>query len=141
MHSPEVSPRDLWRKAKARGKNKITELLYADDQAIFAESIEELQTILKVYDQTFTRFGLQMSYSKTETMAFNVEEDIQNRETLLQVNGTNIKTVRSFQYLGYTVTNTNENAKSLGLRIGSAFEKWNELKHVLTDHHIQMPIS
>ncbi|KXJ21767.1 hypothetical protein AC249_AIPGENE15187 [Exaiptasia diaphana] len=134
----EVSLRDLRGKAKARGENRITELLYADDQAIFAESAEELQTILNVYDQTFTRFGLQMSYSKTETMAFNVQEDVNNRDTLLQLNNINIKNIRSFRYLGYTVTNTNDNTKSLGLRIGSAFEKWNELKHVLTDHHIKM---
>ena len=39
----EVSPRELRRNAKARGENRISELLYADDQAIFAESIQELQ--------------------------------------------------------------------------------------------------
>lgn len=44
----EVSPRELRRNARMRGENRITELLYADDQAIFAESTEELQTILQV---------------------------------------------------------------------------------------------
>ena len=134
----EVSTRELRKNARARGENRITELLYADDQAIFAESAEELQTILQIYDHTFTRFGLKMSYSKTETMAFNVDEDVQNKDTLVQVNGTKIKNVRSFRYLGYTVTNICESTKTIGLRIGSAFEKWNELKHVLTDHHIHM---
>lgn len=49
-----------------------------------------------------------------------------------------LKNVRSFRYLGYTVTNIYESTKTIGLRIGSAFEKWNKLKHALTDHHRRM---
>ena len=32
---------------------RITELLYAYDEAIFANSIEELKIILEIYDRTF----------------------------------------------------------------------------------------
>ena len=45
--------------------------------------------------------------------------------------------MRSFKYLGYTIRNSDE-SQSLGTRIGSAFQKWNELKHVLTDHRIHL---
>ena len=72
----EVSPRDYRSEATAHGTTRITEMLYADDEAIFANSIEELKIILEIYDRTCARFGLKMSYSKTETMAFNVDEEI-----------------------------------------------------------------
>ena len=134
----EVSPRELRKNARARGVSTITELLYADDQVIFAESIEELQTILKIYDKTFSRFGLKMSYAKTETMAFNVNETVMNQESLVNVGGTNLKNVRKFRYLGYTISNLNDSMQNLGSRMGSAYEKWNELKHVLTDHRIHL---
>lgn len=38
----------------------------------------------------------------------------------------------------YTITNSGDNSQTLGSRIGSVFEKWNELKHVLTDHCIPL---
>ena len=70
----EISPREYRAEAPLRGTTQITELLYADDEAIFAKSVDELKTTLEIYDRTFTRFGLKMSYSKTETMAFNVDD-------------------------------------------------------------------
>ena len=102
----EVSPREYRTEAPAHGTTRITELLYtADDEAIFANSIEELKTILEIYDRIFARFGLKMSYSKTETMAFNVDEEIKSQESLITIGGNKIKNVRTFKYLGYTITN------------------------------------
>ena len=86
----------------------VTELLYADDEAIFATSVQLLKNILEIYDQTFTRFGLQMSYGKTETMPFNVSDEIKNQECLIRIGNNNIKNVRSFKYLGFTITNDKE---------------------------------
>ena len=87
--SNDVSPRDYRKRAKANGSMYITELLYADDEAIFANSIQLLKNVLEIYDQIFSRFGLQMSYSKTDTMAFNVSDEIKNQECLLMI-GNNI---------------------------------------------------
>ena len=94
----EVSPQEYRLKAPSCGTIQITELLYADDEAIFANSVEELRTILEIYDQTFTRFGLKMSYSKTETMAFNVDDGIKNQENLINIGNNKIKNIRTFKY-------------------------------------------
>ena len=136
----DVSPRDYRNRAKPNGSMYVTELLYADDEAIFANSIQLLKNILEIYDQTFSRFGLQISYSKTETMAFNVKDEIKNQECLLMIGNNKIKNVRSFKYLGFTITNDEEDkSRFLHARIGAAFQKWNELKHVLTDRRIHLP--
>ena len=75
----EVSPREYRSEAQAHGTTRITELLYADDEAIFGNSIEELKIILEIYDRAFARFGLKTSYIKTETMAFNVDEELKSQ--------------------------------------------------------------
>ena len=46
-----------------------------------------------------------MSYSKTETMAFNVDEEIKSQESLITIGDNKIKDVRTFKYVGYTITN------------------------------------
>ena len=135
----EVSPREYRAEAPAHGTTRITELLYADEEAIFANSIEELKTILEIYDRTFARFGLKMSYSKTETMAFNVDEEIKSQESLITIGDNKIKNVRTFKYLGYTITNDEKKtSRFLYARIGAAYQKGNELKHVLTDRRIKL---
>ena len=42
-----------------------------------------LSEIVKIYDQTFARFGLKISTDKTETMAFNADEEIKSRPSLI----------------------------------------------------------
>ena len=114
-------------------------ILYADDIALMCGDIEELSEILKIFDTTFTRFGLKISTDKTETMAFNVPEEIKAKPSLISLGGVALKNVRCFKYLGHTVTNNDDDpSKYLTHRISSAFQKWNELKHVLTDNRIRM---
>ena len=58
------------------GIARMRMLLYADDIVLFSRSIAELQCIVEIYDQTFKRFGLQISVKKTEAMAFHVDDEV-----------------------------------------------------------------
>ena len=121
------------------GTERLRMILYADDIAILCKDIDELATILNIYDQTFTRFGLKISYGKTETMAFNVPEDIKSKKSLFSIGNVPIKNVRTFKYLGHMITNNDDDPSHyLSFRISSAYQKWNELKHVFTDKRIYM---
>ena len=114
-------------------------ILYADDIVLLCNDIVELAEIVKIYDQNFTRFGLKISTSKTETMAFNVTEEVKCKASLISIEGVALKNVRTFKYLGHIITNNDEDpSKYLNFRISSAFEKWNQLKHVLTDRMVLM---
>ena len=114
-------------------------ILYADDIAVLSNDLDELSEILRIYDKTFTRFGLKIATDKTETMAFNVPEEIKSLPSLFSLGGVPINNVRKFKYLGHMETNTNEDPSLfLTFRISSAFQKWNELKHVFTDKRIFM---
>lgn len=67
-------------------------------------------------------------------MAFNIDEEIKSKESLITNGDNEIKNVRTFKYLEYTITNDEKNTSCfLYERIGAAYQKWNDLRHVLTD--------
>ena len=67
-------------------------------------------------------------------MAFNVPEEIKAKPSLISIGVEALKNVRMFKYLGHVITNNDDDpSRYLTFRISSAFQKWNELKHVLTD--------
>ena len=121
------------------GVQRLRMVLYADDIALLCTNIDELAEIIKIYDDTFTRFRLKISTGKTEIMAFNVPEGIKSMASLISIGGVALKNVRTFKYLGHMITNNDDDPSFyLTARISSAFQKWNELKHVLTDRRINM---
>ena len=58
------------------GIQRLRMILYADDIALLCNDVDELAEIVNIYDRTFSRFGLKIAADKTETMAFNVPEDV-----------------------------------------------------------------
>ena len=58
------------------GNERLRMLLYADDIVLFCEDVDELSNILAIYDETFSRFGLTIAIDKTQTISFNVPEDV-----------------------------------------------------------------
>ena len=112
-------------------------ILYADDIVLLCNDIDELLEIVKIYDATFTRFCLKISTDKTETMAFNVDEEIKAKPSLFSIGEVELKNVRVFiprrQDRKYR-----RRSIALPFRISSAFQKLNELKHILTDRRILM---
>ena len=111
-------------------------LLYADDIVLFCEDINELQSIINIYNNTFSRFGLTIATDKTKTMSFNVSEDIMKRESLISLNSEPIDNVRQFKYLGHMLSNEASNTSFISHQIASAYSKWNELKYILLDKRI-----
>ena len=70
--------------------------LYADDIVILCNDIHELLEIVNIYDKTFARFGLKISTDKTETMDFNVDEEIKSRPSLISIGDITLKKCTCF---------------------------------------------
>ena len=67
-------------------------------------------------------------------MAFNIDEEIKSQESLITNGDNEIENVRTFKYLEYTITNDEKKTSCfLYERIGAAYQKWNDLRHLLTD--------
>ena len=122
---------------KISGNERLCMLLYADDIVLFCEDINELNNIIKIYDETFSRFGLTIATDKTKTISFNVPEEIMNAESLITLGNEPIENVRNFKYLGHLLSNEISNtAAFVNHQIASAYSKWNELKSILLDRRI-----
>ena len=80
-------------------------ILYAEDIIILCNDIDELTDILSIYDKTFSRFVLKISIGKTETMGFNISEQMKAKESLISIGEVALKNVRAFKYLGYMIAN------------------------------------
>ena len=72
---------------------------------------------------------------KTENVSINDGDGLMDQDSLIALGGKNI---RIFKYLGYSFTNSEKISLSLHTRLGAAFQKWNELKHVLMDKRIRL---
>ena len=84
---------------KISGNDRLRMLLYADDIVLFCEDIDELNDILNIYDSNFSRFGLTIAIDKTQTLAYNVSEDVMSSKSLISLRNQPIENVRSFKYL------------------------------------------
>ena len=138
-----LGPRELRTHGDSHGEVEVDEEEYADDLVGINTSIEEARQSLVAMDETFKKFGLTISFGKTETMLFGFPEEDAARTSLFEVSGEAIKNVRSFTYLGHSISNLDVNdidTSSLDHRISLAKGKFQELKKVLCDRDIQLPI-
>ena len=109
-------------------------LLYADDIVLFCEDIDELQSIINIYNNTFLRVGLTIATDKTKTLSFNVPEDIVKRKSSISLKCEPIDNARQFKYLGHVLPyEARYTSVFKSHQIASADFKWNELKCILLD--------
>ena len=80
-------------------------ILYANDIVLLCDNVND---IVKIYDAIFPRFGLKISTGKTKTMAFNVEEEIKAKTSLISIGDIPFTNVCSFKYLGHMIVNTGQ---------------------------------
>ena len=80
---------------KISGRN-INNLRYADDTTFMAESEEELQSLMKVKEES-EKVGLKLSIQKTKIMA-------SGSITSWEIDGETVETVRHFIFLGSKIT-------------------------------------
>ena len=84
------------------GGTNITNLRYADDTALLAESEEAPRAIVNVVREESLVRGLKMNVKKTKSMVVSRKE---NRPSLgIIVDGKILEQVNSFKYLGVTIT-------------------------------------
>ena len=74
-------------------RRNISNLSYADDTALIAESEEELKSLLMKVKEKSEKVGLKLNIQKTEIMAFGPN-------TSWQINGVTVETVSDFIFLG-----------------------------------------
>ncbi|KAG0711101.1 putative uncharacterized transposon-derived protein F52C9.6 [Chionoecetes opilio] len=97
---------------------KITDLVFADDAVIFAESLEVLVMALEALHEEAKPLGLEVSWLKTKVQVFGdlLDEAVHS----VHACGEDIEILESFTYLGSAVHNDGGSRQEVLRRIGIA---------------------
>ena len=117
----------------------IWNLLFADDAAFVASSKEQLQTIVTIFDEVCTAFGLSIAIAKTEVLIqinSRDERDGEKEDYSIFIKGQRLPRVYSFKYLGSTFNSKANLESELRRRIASAEGKYHQLKEVFKSDYI-----
>ena len=92
---------------KIAGRN-ISNLSYADDTTVIAES-EELKSLLMKVKEKSVQVGLKLNIQKTKIMAFGLI-------TSWQIDGETMETVRDFIFMGSKITASGDRSHEIKRR-------------------------
>ena len=107
------------------GDVKITDLDFADDAVIFAESLEVLALTLEVLREEAEPLGLKVSWAKTKVQAFG--DLLDDAAVSIQACGENIEVVDKFTYLGSVIHHNRVSDHDVDRRLGLAYGVMNSL--------------
>jgi hypothetical protein len=116
----------------------IRDLLYADDAAMMAHSLEAIQEITSRFSEISKAFGLQINIHKTELL-YQPSPNNRNRENnaqpIVTIDGEVLNRVHKFKYLGSYVSDDNKVDTKISHRIQMASAAYGKLKKRLWDSH------
>ena len=127
---------------KARNKvnvNSIVELQYADDNAVCAQSENDLQTILDAFADAYSRLGLSINIRKTQILYQLPQTEAIRVAPTIEVNGENLETVERFSYLGSHLSSNANIEDEVQYRLRCASSAFGKLrKRVFDDHDLRV---
>ena len=115
----------------------VLEALFADDCALMAHRESDLQIIVSKFAKASLLFGLTISLGKTEVLFQPTPVAVAHRPTISN-DGTQLKTVDDFKYLGSVISSDGSLDKDISTRICKTSQALGCLKtHVLNQHNIR----
>jgi hypothetical protein len=112
---------------------------FTDDITMLFNSLEELESGLRILADLLEEYGLKLSLGKTETMISNYS-GYDYPESIVTLDGEKIKHSESFKLLGsklrYNEPHTDDIEVSARIEAGRC--KFAELRNLLTNRHITM---
>ena len=104
----------------------IRELLFADDCALAADTVEALQRLCDCFSSAARRFGLTISIKKTEVL-YQPARGNAYEPPVIFIEGKQLKAVELFKYLGSLVSSHASPDEEITARIGKATSAYGRL--------------
>ena len=114
-----------------RGR-RLTNLKYADNIVLFAESEEKLQNIINRLDQVGSEKGLLINMDETNIMTLN------GKICNIILNGSRLEQVDTFQYLGSTKTKDAECSREIRGKLARGQSAATGMKQIWKSHGIKL---
>ena len=118
------------------GRN-VNNLRYVDDTTLLANTQEDLQRIVNTVKTESEIKGLNMNVDKTKTMVISKSE---GQKAKIMVDGKELEQVKSYKYLGQTVTEEAKNDKEISIRIAQAKSTFISMSDVLTSRDMTLAL-
>ncbi|KAK0424256.1 hypothetical protein QR680_008579 [Steinernema hermaphroditum] len=110
--------------------SRLSNLRFADDIALIAETAEDLQKMMDELNEASQRAGLKINANKTKLMS--------TEPTSILLNGSEVERVESFVYLGQEVRLVRDHGKEMSRRICSGWNVFKQYKQFLTNPTVEM---
>ena len=101
------------------GDHTITDVDFADDLAILADSMEQLLESLRILQEEAAKVGLHINWNKTKIMAIGPPSPAANSSVSLD-STTSIEVVQDFTYLGSIISSNGSLLPELQARLSKA---------------------
>ena len=111
----------------------VTELQYADDLTIAANTISDLQSIVDGFTQAYKAFGLTINVSKTQILSQPQPANSPTEQIFIE--GTPLVRVDCFKYLGSYLSSAADIDHEVKSRISAASRSFGRLRDRVFDSH------
>ena len=118
-------------------KKTVLEALFADDCALMAHRESDLQIITNKFAEASRLFGLTISLGKKEILFQPAPAAVAHQPTI-STDGTQLRTIDEFKYLGNVISSDGSLDKEISARICKASQALGRLKtRLLSQHNIR----
>ncbi|KAI5738445.1 hypothetical protein M8J77_007179 [Diaphorina citri] len=117
------------------GEERVKSIKYADDQAVLAESEEELQRMMLNIQEAGARYGMKINVSKTKVMRIGTE-----RRMNVTLDGEKLEEVENFKYLGGMIYSNGSCTQEIRSRIAMGKTSFMKVQDLLTARRIPMKL-
>jgi hypothetical protein len=121
-----ISSSDVTQKQHSqKNNNTLDTLLYADDQALFANREDELQYSVHHLNLIVNNFNMELSTTKTKTMAFLGKTPVTSK---IFIGNSIFEKVHSFKYMGYDLSYLEQSDMQMNIQnYNTALTKYSKL--------------
>ena len=116
----------------------MTDIRYADDTVLMANSEKNLQDIVNKVDEASEIYGMALNPTKTEVMVISKKKDVPHCN--IKIKSDNIKQVENFKYLGSTITSDGRCDIDIKTRIAIAKEFFQRMSKILCNKKLSVNI-
>ena len=113
---------------------KLSNLRYADDTALLADSYENMCSVLNKVNEAGERAGLKLNAKKTKVMSINCQTEADP----IRINGIDLDYVSYMKYLGSIKESDGSCTKDVTTRIAMAKKKMIDLNNIWKDRGIPL---
>lgn len=120
---------------RVNGK-KISNISYADDKVMIAETPQQLQRMVYRLELESEKYGMKINAMKTKIM--RIGRDQSTRPLKILVKGTQLEEVQVYRYLGSLISSDGRDDQEINTRIGMARSAFNNMERVLRDRKMEI---